>query len=107
MKVTKMFSKKHEPTITKTSLLLNLNTKIKDNNMKCAKHRFIMQNMKIYYYKKQFKGYVARYKLKLMLKKLKIMGSYLYLYPFENLAQKSSMETSICPSFKDFFLEPF
>jgi hypothetical protein len=71
--------------------------------MKCAKHRFIMQNMEIYYYKKQIKGYVARYKLKLMLKKLKIMGSYLYLYPFGNLVQKSSMETSICPSFKDFF----
>jgi hypothetical protein len=48
-------------------------------------------------------GYVARYKFRLMLNKLKITRPYLYLYPFGNFIQKSSREVSICPSSKDFF----
>jgi hypothetical protein len=53
-------------------------------------------------------GYKTSSYFILMLNRLKVMGrSYIYLYPFGDLAQRSFMEVFMCPPTKEVFWKAF
>ncbi len=88
----------------------NQNTRIKNNNTKCAKQMwkwiFIMLTYANMNMKRTWQSYGARSCLRLMLNKLKkIEGSYSYLYPFGD-QKKAFKEAFMCASNKEVSWEP-